>query len=168
MKYSDKEQQLINALHFGDFLNQEPLTTYRTLALHCFSKGLQGALADSVRRCYNALQDGTPYRLTPEFDNLITFSYDDWQVIVNNYKNIPTEDWLKFPETKPKESGYYLTTYLSDNLYYKCIYWDNQTQQWNWQQPFEVGCFVEKTKSKSYNDCLNKLRELYNYKITTF
>jgi hypothetical protein len=73
MKYSDKEQQLINALHFGDFLNQEPLTTYRTLALHCFSKGLQGSLAESVRRCYNSLQEGTPYRLTQEFDDLIEF-----------------------------------------------------------------------------------------------
>jgi hypothetical protein len=73
MKYSEKEQQLINALHFGDFLNQEPSVTYRTLALHCFSKGLQGSLAESVRRCYNALQEGTPYRLTREFDDLIEF-----------------------------------------------------------------------------------------------
>jgi hypothetical protein len=71
MKYSDKEQQLINALHFGDFLNQEPATTYRTLALYCFSKGLQGSLVDSVRRCYNAMTEGTPYRLTQEFDDLI-------------------------------------------------------------------------------------------------
>ncbi len=73
MKYSDKEQQLINALHFGDFLNQEPAVTYRTLALHCFSKGLQGSLAESVRRCYNAMTKGTPYRLTQEFDDLIEF-----------------------------------------------------------------------------------------------
>jgi hypothetical protein len=71
MKYSDKEQRLIYNLRFEDFLNQEPATTYRTLALHCFSKGLQGSLADSVRRCYNALQEGTPYRLTKEFDDLI-------------------------------------------------------------------------------------------------
>lgn len=73
MKYSDKEQQLINALHFGDFLNQEPAVTYRTLALHCFSQGLQGDLVESVRRCYNAMTEGTPYRLTQEFDDLIEF-----------------------------------------------------------------------------------------------
>jgi hypothetical protein len=77
MKYSNKEQQLINALHFGDFLNQEPATTYRTLALHCFSKGLQGSLADSVRRCYNAMTEGTPYRLTQEFDDLIEFPKEE-------------------------------------------------------------------------------------------
>ena len=82
--------------------------------------------------------------------------------MMSNYQNIPTEDWLKYPETKPEESGYYLTTYLSGNLYYKCIYWDNQNQEWIWKQPFEVGCFVEKTKSKYYTDCLGKLRELYN------
>ena len=74
MKYSEKEQQLINALHFGDFLNQEPAVTYRALALHCFSKNLQNYLADNVRRCYNALQEGTPYRLTKEFDDLIEFA----------------------------------------------------------------------------------------------
>jgi hypothetical protein len=45
------------------------------LALHCFSNGLKGSLADSVRRCYNAMTKGTPYRLTQEFDNLITLSY---------------------------------------------------------------------------------------------
>ena len=81
---------------------------------------------------------------------------------MRNYKNIPTEDWLRYPETKPKESGYYLTTYLSGNLYYKCIYWDNENQEWVWKKPFEVGCFVEKTGSKHYTDCLGKLRELYN------
>jgi hypothetical protein len=73
MKYSDKEQQLINALGFGDFLNQEPLETYRTLALYCFSQGLQGYLAESVRKCYNAMIYQTPYRLTREFDDLIEF-----------------------------------------------------------------------------------------------
>jgi hypothetical protein len=73
MKYSQKEQQLINALHFGDFLNQEPATTYRTLALHCFAKGIQGSLSESVRKCYNAMVNSYPYRLTQEFDDLIEF-----------------------------------------------------------------------------------------------
>jgi hypothetical protein len=80
MKYSNKEQQLINALHFGDFLNQEPAVTYRALALHCFSKGLQGYLAESVRKCYNAMIYQTPHRLTEEFDNLITLSYEDLEL----------------------------------------------------------------------------------------
>ena len=74
IKYSDKEQQLINALHLGDLLSQEPAITYRTLALYCFSKGLQGSLADSVRRCYNAMVNSYPYRLTKDFDDLIEFT----------------------------------------------------------------------------------------------
>lgn len=73
MKYSDKEQRLICALHFQDFLNQEPSVTYRTLALYCFSKNLQGELVESVRRCYNAMNNSYPYRLTEEFDDLIEF-----------------------------------------------------------------------------------------------
>jgi hypothetical protein len=72
-KYSEKEQRLLYALRFEDFLNQEPAVTYRTIALHCFSKNIQNYLADNVRRCYNALQEGTPYRLTEEFDDLIEF-----------------------------------------------------------------------------------------------
>jgi len=80
MKYSNKEQQLINALHFEDFLNQEPAVTYRTLALHCFSQGLQGYLAESVRKCYNAMVNSYPYRLTEEFDNLITLSDEDLEL----------------------------------------------------------------------------------------
>ena len=72
-KYSDKEQRLIYALRFEDFLDQEPAVTYRTLALHCFSQNLQNYLSDNVRRCYNALQRGEPYRLTEAFDDLIEF-----------------------------------------------------------------------------------------------
>jgi hypothetical protein len=77
MTYSSKEQQLINALHFGDFLNQEPAVTYRALALYCFSKNLQNYLADNVRRCYNAMTEGAPYRLTQEFDDLIEFPNEE-------------------------------------------------------------------------------------------
>jgi hypothetical protein len=72
-KYSDKEQRLIYALHFEDFLSQEPAVTYRALALHCFSRNLQNYLSDNVRRCYNALQEGAPYCLTKDFDDLIEF-----------------------------------------------------------------------------------------------
>lgn len=90
---------------------------------------------------------------------------------MKNYQNIPTEDWSKYPETTPKESGYYLTTYFEGihgsklsfgNLYYKCIYWDSQNQDWIWSKPVDVGCFVENTRSKHYTECLGKLRELYD------
>lgn len=93
---------------------------------------------------------------------------------MKNYQNIPTEDWAKYPETTPNQSGYYLTTYFEGihgsnhsfgNLYYKCLYWDNQEHKWIWVKPIEVGCFVEKTGSKYYTECLSKLRELYD--ITT-
>ena len=93
---------------------------------------------------------------------------------MKNYQNIPTEDWAKYPETTPSQSGYYLTIYFdgihSDklsfgNLYYKCLYLDNKEHKWIWTKPIEVGCFVEKTGSKYYTECLGKLRELYD--ITT-
>jgi hypothetical protein len=70
--YSTKEIQLMEKLGYGDFIYQEPAVTYRTLAIHCFVKNLSDPLADSVRRCYIAMQEGNPYRLTEDFDNLIT------------------------------------------------------------------------------------------------
>lgn len=84
-----------------------------------------------------------------------------------NCKNIPTEDWSKYPENKPKESGYYLTTYEDINLYYKCIYWSDKRQDWiSWRSPFsetphifKVGCFVEKTRTDFYNPEI--VEELY-------
>ena len=85
-----------------------------------------------------------------------------------NYKNIPTEDWSKYPETKPKESGYYLTTNIY-YLHYNCIYWCNIIQDWiSWKSPFrktshifKVGCFVEKTRTDFYCHCFEKVEELY-------
>ena len=86
-----------------------------------------------------------------------------------NYKDIPTEDWSKYPEIKPKESGYYLTAYTGTNLFYyhKCIYWGNKRQDWiSWRSPFsstphifEVLGFVEKTRTDFYNP--EKVEELY-------
>ena len=72
-KYSERESLLLHTLGRDDFLSQEPAVTYRTLALDCFSEGLTGPLAESIRRCYNAMQEGSPYRLTEEFDSLIEF-----------------------------------------------------------------------------------------------
>lgn len=82
-----------------------------------------------------------------------------------DYSKIPTEEWSKFPETTPTENGYYLTTYQDKSqpfghLYYKCLYWDGNNREWIWHKPFEVGCFVEKTRSKYYTECLNNLEKL--------
>jgi hypothetical protein len=96
-------------------------------------------------------------------------------VVVN--KLIPTKDWYNYPETKPKESGYYFTHYQDKTnypdgelgvFYYKCIYWCNNRQNWiSWRSPFgsphifEVSCFVEKTRTNFYNPCIEKVEELY-------
>lgn len=73
-EYSQKEQQLFCALGYPDLQNQDAATAYMTLAIHCFSRGVKGRLAGSVQRCYNAMQAGSPKRLTPEFDDLIRFA----------------------------------------------------------------------------------------------
>lgn len=59
-KYSQKEQ--------------EPPVLYRTVALNLFKQSKTGVLVDSVCKCLNALDNGSPHRLTKEFDDLIALS----------------------------------------------------------------------------------------------
>lgn len=70
-QYSKKEQDLFTALGYKDLLSQEPIVLYRMVALNLFKQDETGVLVRSVRRCLNALDNGTPYRLTKEFDDLI-------------------------------------------------------------------------------------------------
>lgn len=74
-KYSQKEQELFTALGYSDLLTQEPTVLYRMVALNLFKEGNGGILVDNIRRCLIALDNGTPYRLTEEFDDLIV----DWR-----------------------------------------------------------------------------------------
>ena len=41
------------------------------VALNLFKKDETGVLVRSIRRCLNAIDNGAPYRLTEEFDELI-------------------------------------------------------------------------------------------------
>ena len=75
-QYSKKETLLFQQLGYEDLLTQEPVVLYRMVALNLFKQNETGVLVDSVRRCLNAIDNGTPYRLTPEFDDLILL--DDW------------------------------------------------------------------------------------------
>ena len=72
-QYSKKEQELFTALGYKDLLTQEPVVLYRMVALNLFKENryTEEFLVESVRRCLNAIDNGKPYRLTPEFDELI-------------------------------------------------------------------------------------------------
>jgi hypothetical protein len=78
IQYSQKEQELFTALGYKDLLTQEPTVLYRMVALNLFKENsyTKEFLIESVRRCLNAIDNGTPYRLTPEFDELILL--DGW------------------------------------------------------------------------------------------
>lgn len=77
-QYSKKETLLFQQLGYGDLLTQEPVVLYRMVALNLFKENCytKGFLVESVRRCLNAIDNGTPYRLTEDFDELILL--DDW------------------------------------------------------------------------------------------
>ena len=74
---SEKERELFHALDMENYLKLydeghwiEP-TLYRQASLKCFTHNITGNAVDSLRRCYIALEKCNPYRLTPEWDNLI-------------------------------------------------------------------------------------------------
>ena len=77
-QYSKKEILLFQQLGYEDLLTQEPVVLYRMVALNLFKENsyTKEFLIESVRRCLNAIDNGTPYRLTEEFDDLILL--DDW------------------------------------------------------------------------------------------
>jgi hypothetical protein len=75
-QYSEKELKLIEQLGYMDLPSVEPIVLYRIMAMDLFKRNETGVLVDSVRRCLNAIDNGTPYRLTPEFDELILL--DGW------------------------------------------------------------------------------------------
>lgn len=70
-QYSEKELKLIKELGYMDLPSIEPIVLYRVMAMNLFKQNKTGVLVDSVRRCLNAIDEGTPYRLTKEFDDLI-------------------------------------------------------------------------------------------------
>ena len=72
-QYSKKEILLFQQLGYEDLLTQEPVVLYRMVALNLFKENsyIKEFLVESVRRCLNAIDNGTPYRLTEEFDDLI-------------------------------------------------------------------------------------------------
>ena len=69
--YSEKEQKLFIALGYEDLLTQQPIVLYRMVALNLFKHDKTGSLVCTVRRCLNAIDNGSPHRLTKEFDDLI-------------------------------------------------------------------------------------------------
>jgi hypothetical protein len=75
-QYSEKELKLIEQLGYMDLPSVEPIVLYRIMAMDLFKRNETGVLVDSVRRCLNAIDNGTPYRLTEEFDELILL--DGW------------------------------------------------------------------------------------------
>ena len=70
-QYSEKELKLIKQLGYMVLPSIEPIVLYRVMAMNLFKQNKTGVLVDSVRRCLNAIDEGTPYRLTKEFDDLI-------------------------------------------------------------------------------------------------
>lgn len=69
---SKKEQFMFAQLGFGHLMHILTETAlYRMAVEEHFIKNTQNKYADSLRRCYKAIQSCSPYRLTKEFDDLI-------------------------------------------------------------------------------------------------
>lgn len=75
MRYSTKEKELFDSLGMGHLTETiNPPHLYKTAAVLAFSDGREGKDVDSLRRCVRALEQCSPYRLTEEFDALISLN----------------------------------------------------------------------------------------------
>lgn len=73
MKYSVKEKELFSSLGVGHLVEAfNPPKLYRTAMTLAFSSNREGKDVESLRRCIKAVDNCFPYRLTEEFDALIS------------------------------------------------------------------------------------------------
>lgn len=69
---SDKELELFRAFGYDDKVNDIPVVDlYRLCVQKAFLLDLRGPHVNSLRECYKAILSCSPYRMTPEFDELI-------------------------------------------------------------------------------------------------
>ena len=75
--YSTNEWRLIKALGFQELgeIIDSPTALYRIMVEYVFRKNLKGNHVEALRRAYNALNVCKPYRMTPEFDELVYFEW---------------------------------------------------------------------------------------------
>ena len=73
--YSEGEFKLLNSLGFGNLIKQIENTpsVYRIAVEKCFIEDLKGPNVEALRRAYKAINKCNPYRMTPEFEELIKF-----------------------------------------------------------------------------------------------
>ncbi len=72
MKVSQTEHALFIALGMDSLLGHIPICSVYSIAMEdMFIANSTGPAVESLRRCCKALRDGSVWRLTPEWDELI-------------------------------------------------------------------------------------------------
>jgi hypothetical protein len=78
VEYSVAEMILFDHFGMADIApNIQPPMLYTMLASKAFIMNDQTSWSDSLRRCITALEKGTTYRMTPEWDRLIFKGIED-------------------------------------------------------------------------------------------
>ena len=74
-QYSEKEIELFTRLGLQSMMEVYPCPPklYQDVALNLFKEKRSGPLVESVRRCLIAIEKCSPYRKTPEWEDLIQF-----------------------------------------------------------------------------------------------
>ncbi len=77
--YSSAEENMFHGCEYGHMLvrvydgDMDIMTIYRMCVEKAFCNNSQGPAYDALRRAYKAIRQCTHYRMTPEFDKLISF-----------------------------------------------------------------------------------------------
>ena len=78
-EYSKAEWKLIDKFgirYMAERRDVPPLTLYREMAIIAVCTMMTGPAAEALRRALNALHQATAYRMSEEFDALVTFEED--------------------------------------------------------------------------------------------
>lgn len=73
-EYSKKEMELIKYFGYESICNSIPPTAMYSMMIEAAfmkSDDLNGPIANSLRRCYKAIQTRSTFRMTKEWDDLI-------------------------------------------------------------------------------------------------
>lgn len=90
--YSEKEIELLKYFGISEHLLGDCCISapalYRVAVEKAFCENMKGVEVESLRRCYNALQKCSIYRLTKEWDAMIEFKEGEYErKIGSNQKN---------------------------------------------------------------------------------
>lgn len=105
--YSKKELELIEHFGFMDAAyNMQPPMLYMLMASKAFMMNDQTPWAHGLRRCIKAFEEGSTYRMTPEWDALIDDPECQVPIGADDVCGLPSNSQIHVDYTNPQRHDF--------------------------------------------------------------